>query len=913
MKKRPFINKPTNRPLKGLLFVAGILLLALVQPKNTPWTMSFLTVSDAVSDVLCLLAAAGAIGLALLFPSGRKALRHACGHRARVVRLCIAAVLLFITLLPLTGGEPIGLTLEEPPVFLTSARPLVLSVILSGLAMLMMLPALAPLLEKTGSRIVRFGHTLSPRLFALLLFALFFAVTNAFSWLLFEHLPHVQDSITQIFHGKILAMGRLTVPPHLYNVFFDFGHMINNGLFYSMYPFGHTIWMALGAWIHSPWLINPLLGALTIILFYRLGKAMYDEQTGRTAAVLACVAPFLIFMSSEYMSHVSALFYLALFMLSYVHCMERGGLRWAVLAGAAIGLALNTRLLTALGIGLPFALDALCSLCRAGGFRRNAGRLAVMAGVAFLFGLLMLAFNYATTGDPLVVGYEVVWGTNHHPGFGAGIDRIIHTPRAGLEHLLANLNALNTYLFEWPMPSLLFLFIPFGLGVKNRWDRLLLASFWCLAAVYFFYWFNDWCFGPRFLYEASGAALLLTARGLRLLPELLHRVFGISTPRRRIYATTAGAIGFLILCGWCMNVPERIRLYADDYWCVNRKVLNTAEQKGLTNAVVYVHSYYACAFPQNAPMLDGDVLYVRDLRDKNRLLTTLYPERKHYRADEAEWREIPLQRPGVVMPMERTPFFRAVADRLGWSYHESWLKPWGFIEMTPEHPQADGLTLDGHTHAWNPNPAEQWADAMTQRAETFIQAGDTNAAAQTLDRLTTIWPEYVPGLLLALTTAEQLQNPPRASNLRERIRLFAEPDLRTNVLFRNGIILTGLRVEPEQYLPGGELTVTLFWHVPRKVTMRNWAISLKLKDQAENTMARNDGVLCSDEEQTHQTDQEDYVEIRRMTLPPEMPKDEYTLQITMLDANPPFRPQIIPGRFPGFGKYELTYPLPLRP
>ncbi|MDD4737466.1 MAG: hypothetical protein PHP44_15315, partial [Kiritimatiellae bacterium] len=496
-------------------------------------------------------------------------------------------------------------------------------------------------------------------------------------------------------------------------------------------------------------------------------------------------------------------------------------------------------------------------------------------------------------------------------GFGAGIDRIIHTPRAGLEHLLANLNALNLYLFEWPMPGLLFMFIPIALTLKNRWDRLLTASFFSLSIAYFFYWFNDWCFGPRFMYEASCAAILLTARGLHMLPTLLKNTFAVSIPPLRIHRVAAGWIAFMTLCAWLLNLPPLIRLYADDYWCVNRQVLNTVEQQGITNAVVYLNSYYACAFPENTPTLDGDILYVLDLHDKNRLMTTLYPERKHYLADGPELYELPLQRPGVIIPMERTPFFRAVADRLGWTYHETWLKPWGFIEMEPEHPQADGITLNGHTHARDPNPAEQWALAMTHRAETAMQKGDWNAAAQTADRLTAIWPEYVPGLRLALTIAEHRQDEPAAKALHEELHRLAEPDFCTNILYRNGISLRGIRIEPQQCSPGGEITVTLFWHVPRNVTMRNWAISLKLKDAREKTRAQNDGVLCRNEALTCQTDQEDFVEIRRIPLPPDLPKGEYRLQLIMTDANLPFRPQIIPAPFPRTGPYAWTCPVTL--
>ena len=69
----------------------------------------------------------------------------------------------------------------------------------------------------------------------------------------------------------------------------------------------------LGEVVGAPWVINPLLGALAVVVVFYLGKTIYDERTARIAALLASVSPFLIFMSSEFYNHATSLLFSTLF------------------------------------------------------------------------------------------------------------------------------------------------------------------------------------------------------------------------------------------------------------------------------------------------------------------------------------------------------------------------------------------------------------------------------------------------------------------------------------------------------------------------------------------------------------------------------------------------------------------------
>jgi len=104
-----------------------------------------------------------------------------------------------------------------------------------------------------------------------------FIFTNLFSFFIFNHIPRVHDEIDNLFQAKIFKSGRLYVPSPCAKESFDFPHMINNGKWYSHYTPGYPFLVLLGLLVQAPWLINPLLAALSIILFYFLGKEIFNS------------------------------------------------------------------------------------------------------------------------------------------------------------------------------------------------------------------------------------------------------------------------------------------------------------------------------------------------------------------------------------------------------------------------------------------------------------------------------------------------------------------------------------------------------------------------------------------------------------------------------------------------------------
>jgi hypothetical protein len=455
------------------------------------------------------------------------------------------------------------------------------------------------------------------------LFALELALAASVSILAFERIPHVHDSVAQLFHARILARGELIAPSPPLPQFFWHEHVIlAGGRWYSQYPPGHIVLLTLGVLLGAPWLVNPLLGALTVVTLYFVGRELWDDTTGRLCAVLGVLSPFVLFMSSEFMNHASALLGSVLFMLFFARALRLASVRSGLGAGLALGFVAMTRPFSAAGVALPFAAFALSRLIRTPR-TLAAPLLAMCAGASLMLGLL-LAFNSSTNGSPLVFGYHVLYGRAHDPGFGHSGWGEPHTPALGWLNSAENLVGLNQYLFEWPFPSLLFVAALFALRAHDRWDTLLLASGASLAVFHFFYWYQDLCFGPRFLYEGCVTWLALTARGL-----LATIAWAEATPAPRLRGQRRMFLVALLAVGWgyafAVAIPARAREYAHAYWGVDRAVLNAVERQGIREGLVFVDSEYRAVLAANSPWLDQPLIFARDRGLRNQRLMRLFP------------------------------------------------------------------------------------------------------------------------------------------------------------------------------------------------------------------------------------------------------------------------------------------------
>ncbi len=349
-----------------------------------------------------------------------------------------------------------------------------------------------------------------------------FLFCGLFSTRILDGIPHINDEIGYLFQAKIFKTGRLTAESPCAGEFFTFPHIINNGRWYSQYPPGQPLLLLIGLLLGVPWIINPLLGAGTIILIFLVGRELFGHRTAVLASLLGASSIWMLLMSSTMMAHTGCMFFLLLFLYFILRSLKTKGWGNALAAGLAWGMGFLIRPYSAGLVAFPVLLFYVRRLWSR---RREAWKSVVVLGLTALSMMcVFMAYNLKTNGHPLRMGYSVRYGEAHGLGFGrSGFTDFEHTPMLGAANTWNHLKDMNRHLFGWPLSSFLALLplLAFGrLGARDREAILLLAGCWGILIIgYYFYWATSVLVGARFYFEAVPGLVLLSARGLDLIPE----------------------------------------------------------------------------------------------------------------------------------------------------------------------------------------------------------------------------------------------------------------------------------------------------------------------------------------------------------------------------------------------------------
>lgn len=391
--------------------------------------------------------------------------------------------------------------------------------------------------------------------------------------------PLLIDEIIQVWQARVLASGHLSVPSPEFPEFSSAMHLVDHeGRRFGQFPVGGPAMLALGSLVGAEWIVGPLFGALSVMLAWGLFRRVATRPgVALGGALVFMLAPFTLFMAGSHMNHVTTLTWLLVAMTGLIRVMQGGGAGAGLMAGLGFGVAATIRPVDALAFALPAGLW----LAHQAWTRRAIGPF-LASGVGVVAPLaLLLASNAATTGDPLLFGYTVLWGSAHDLGFHATPWGEVHTPVAGLELVSLYFLRLQQYFLEAPFPALLPAAV--GLALTPRllaFDRYLLASGGLLVGLYFAYWHDGFFLGPRFMYPLLPMLALWTARSL---PAMRERTAGGLAYRVWCFAALA-ALPLAVQ----QAVSIRASQYASGLQTMRFDADDAARAEGIRNSLVRV-------------------------------------------------------------------------------------------------------------------------------------------------------------------------------------------------------------------------------------------------------------------------------------------------------------------------------------
>ncbi|MEP6590955.1 MAG: hypothetical protein ABJC19_07215 [Gemmatimonadota bacterium] len=406
--------------------------------------------------------------------------------------------------------------------------------------------------------------------------------------------PLLTDEVIQLFQARIFAGGRLWLPASPHPEFTSAMHLIDwGGKVYGQFPAGGPAMLALGSLVSAEWLVLPLAGAVSVYCFARLLRLIEPRAGVALAALLLfAFAPFVVFLNGSMMNHSTTVMWLlvASLALGMATRNAQAAPRAAFLMGLAFGAAATIRPTDGAAFAIPAAVWLAWRAWR-GGWKHWMALLWSGVGVAIPIALLLWV-NWAQSGHPTEFGYITMWGKSHALGFHEAPWGPAHTPARGLELVNLYLLRLQLYLFETPVPGLLF--ATGALACTRRltgFDRYALWGSGFLLLAYFAYWHDGFYLGPRFVLPLAPWLALWTARFPAALAER-----GASREWQR-FALTAGIVS--LLSAGLLLVPIRVEQYRDGLPDMRHDADATAESNGVRDAVVLVRESW------------GEQLYVR--------------------------------------------------------------------------------------------------------------------------------------------------------------------------------------------------------------------------------------------------------------------------------------------------------------
>jgi hypothetical protein len=343
----------------------------------------------------------------------------------------------------------------------------------------------------------------------------------------YERHPHVNDEVAYLYQARILAQGALTIEaPPVPKAFDVYLLEYTNGRMFVVPPPGWPALLAIGVLLKIPWLVNPLLAGVNILLAYFVLTHLYNRAIARLSILLLCVSPWYLFMSMNFMTHHWTTACALICTAGVIQARRTNQAGWAFLSGIFLGIQSLIRPVDALILGVLVGIWSIGF----GGRRLKLASLFAFAIGTILTGSLIFPYNRYFTGDaltyPINVYNEALFGKNANAygfgkdhGMGWPLDPLPgHGPVAALINAQLNTSQINIELFGWSTGCLWFIVLLILCRGGQRRDFTPIAVLVAVFTGYFFYYFSGGPdFGARYWFMMIIPLAALTARGIQWL------------------------------------------------------------------------------------------------------------------------------------------------------------------------------------------------------------------------------------------------------------------------------------------------------------------------------------------------------------------------------------------------------------
>ena len=365
------------------------------------------------------------------------------------------------------------------------------------------------------------GYALTLSIFVTLLAAILNLVA-------YENHPHIADEVVYLFHAKYFSQGLLTLPlPPVLEAFNMDLMMYQDDRWYCPVVPGWPALLAIGSYFGVPWLVNPLLAGISVMLAYMVLREIFNKGLSRLILLLFALSPWQIFLAMSFLTHTASLVTSLLAALAVARMRRCQSFSWALIGGIGLGMTSWIRPLEGLAVALLLGL--WCFGIK--GWPARFKLVPPLVLMSMIVGALMLPYNELLTGKsiyfPIMAYTDKYYGEGSNslgfgPEKGLGWGAFDPFPGHGLLDVLINNNlnlfSVNIELFGWGTGSL---FLVVGLiisGEMRRRDYWMLSVLAMIIGLHCLYWFSGGPdFGARYWYLTILPWVVLSVRGLLIL------------------------------------------------------------------------------------------------------------------------------------------------------------------------------------------------------------------------------------------------------------------------------------------------------------------------------------------------------------------------------------------------------------